>query len=413
MDLLGGYGSSSDESDSPATATATAIPIATAAPKPKTETASTSTAFTATAAATATTRRGKKILSLAAVLPQHILDQLTQSQVKGRGSNNNNDDSSSSSSDDDDSNRGHDYDTKQHASITSKSLHQKKAAAGSSSTSAPVIKDQGLFNLLSALNAAPTQGLVAKPKEQVASHVKMERMGAAFLSSSITTNNGSGEEVVRDIHNNNNNNNIGNAAVQAAPLTMQTVAAVAPRRAVSVAVPRPNPTTAFTKQPAAAPPVGAHQDASSLYSMPGAPDAATASASLHPQQQQQSRKRSRKDMERALRQGNMAAVDNHAGLRIELVEQAQPDQYQPTEESYAVPAHGVKVTATAMYDPSQGQAVVGSSSVDATKGKNQINQLMANAANLEMQRARGIGSGAGAQAQGKTHRANAKHKYGW
>jgi hypothetical protein len=100
------------------------------------------------------------------------------------------------------------------------------------------------------------------------------------------------------------------------------------------------------------------------------------------------------------------------GLQVQSMQQAQPDAYTMQEESYhAVPTHGVKVAPTAMYDPSAGQAVVGSS---AARGTNQINQLMASAANLEQQRTQGMGAGAGANNQaGKTHRANAKHKYGW
>jgi hypothetical protein len=104
--------------------------------------------------------------------------------------------------------------------------------------------------------------------------------------------------------------------------------------------------------------------------------------------------------------------DREDGLQVQSMQQAQPDAYTPQEESYAaVAVHGVKVAPTAMYDPSDGQAVVETSIYGVKREMNQINQLMASAANLEQQRTQGIG-GTANQA-GKTHRANAKSKYGW
>jgi hypothetical protein len=121
------------------------------------------------------------------------------------------------------------------------------------------------------------------------------------------------------------------------------------------------------------------------------------------QQQYTSRKRSRKEMERALRHGNLDAVMDDS--QFVSLEQSQPDSYTPQPETYAVPQYGIRVAATAMYDPSQGAAVTG---VKKGRGKNQINHLMASAANLELQRARQGNSNIG-----KMHRANAKQKYGW
>ena len=106
--------------------------------------------------------------------------------------------------------------------------------------------------------------------------------------------------------------------------------------------------------------------------------------------------------------------DRDDGLQVQSMQQAQPDAYTPLDpnNSTAVPSHGVRNTATAMYDPTQGQAVVGTSE-GVKRGTNQINQLMASAANLEQQRNQGIGGTAANNQAGKTHRANAKHKYGW
>jgi hypothetical protein len=102
------------------------------------------------------------------------------------------------------------------------------------------------------------------------------------------------------------------------------------------------------------------------------------------------------------------------GLRVQSMEQAQPNAYTAALDpnNTAVPSHGVKNTATAMYDPAQGQSVTGTAD-GIKRGTNQINQLMASAANLEQQRNQGIGGSAANNQAGKTHRANAKHKYGW
>jgi hypothetical protein len=124
-------------------------------------------------------------------------------------------------------------------------------------------------------------------------------------------------------------------------------------------------------------------------------------------QQQPSRKRSRKDIERALRRGNLAAVDGAANLQE--MQQEDRSGYQPAEETYAVPVDGVRAVPTAMYDPSEGRAVTGYRGARA-RGRNQINQLMSAAADLELQRARGL---AAPSASAKAHRASAKRKYGF
>jgi hypothetical protein len=132
------------------------------------------------------------------------------------------------------------------------------------------------------------------------------------------------------------------------------------------------------------------------------------------QETRASRKRSRKDLERVLRQGNLSAAfdlpsSNTAGTTPPFVSlhQAHPEAYTPDPETYAVPTHGIRVAPTAMYDASAGTAVIGTNN---SRGKNQIHQLLASAASLELQRARGLGTEKG---KASSHRANAKTKYGW
>jgi hypothetical protein len=397
MDLFAGYGSSSDEEENDPKQVSSAVAL---------------TAATAAAASsksvTAATRRGKKIISLSAVLPQHILDQLTKSQVGG---------ASDDSDDDDDDDNDDDNDDKVGRKPKPKPPAESESASSAKIISSNISEDIGLSQLLSDLHAAPTQGQGKKKKtaNSQTEIVASEKMGAAFLSTTTTTTTGvvdPKQKGVRDVH--SHSSLLLSLPVETRKAAPPLTRLAAPRLAAPVRRPI-----------SAAPPV-----APLPLQAPPAPKPAYPTASAQPQSQQQSqpnsnkntntntiskqsRKRSRKDLERALRQGNMDIVDDREdGLHVQSVQQAQPDAYTPHEESYAaVPTHGVKVVPTAMYDPSAGQAVVGTSAAGVKRGTNQINQLMASAANLEQQRTQGIG-GTSNQA-GKTHRANAKHKYGW
>lgn len=132
------------------------------------------------------------------------------------------------------------------------------------------------------------------------------------------------------------------------------------------------------------------------------------------------KKRRRQEMERLLRQGQLdAALDqssassgtNTNSVAANTISLQQPQAYVPTDGAAAhVDTTGlVRVAPTPMYDPRQGQAVVGTGG-GAGRGKNQINHLLASAANLELARARGMVAKPGGQ---NPHRANAKRKYGW
>jgi hypothetical protein len=88
--------------------------------------------------------------------------------------------------------------------------------------------------------------------------------------------------------------------------------------------------------------------------------------------------------------------------------EAEGSIYVPQEETYAVPSSGaVRVAPVRMYDPKAGTDVVQADVTGKQRGKHQINQLLASAANLELQRARATGTGV------KSKRADAKRKYGW
>ena len=145
-------------------------------------------------------------------------------------------------------------------------------------------------------------------------------------------------------------------------------------------------------------------------------------------QQHNTKKRSRQELERALRQGNVHVLQDPSlslafQVDVHSLQQADPAEYAPNSETANEEAlrqsqqHGIRVGPTLMYDASTGAAekfVAGADGGPRLKGrgKNQIHHVVAAAAQLEMQRARQNLPGA-SSSSGSTHRANAKAKYGW
>ena len=424
MDLLSGYGSSSsdDENDRKGTSAAAAA-AAVPAKQQELEAGAAYAAFAATKSdketdASASSRKGRKILSLASVLPQHILDQLTKSQVQG-----------DQLSDDDDNAGGDDNNASRVKTTTSATTTQLQA------------QQKGLSSFLSDLhNVAPTGAATsaqpalrqnpplsttqASSKKATLSN-KRQRMGEAFLQSTTTTATVSSKNAVRDIH------------AEVVEVQHKTTAAATNTGVIGVTnkLKDPPPPAAATVPPsfvAAAPflpavaaPPHPHQEAprpatDSAYPLPPETTAPPTTSSVD--HRSSSRKRSRRELQRALRQGDLSALpdsnnDNEYG-QIAMLQQQAPNAHVPAE-TYAPPltSHGIRVAPTAMYDPHAGQAVVvGATTTEQTKGgggrmlrgKNQIHQLMASAAQLELQRAR-----APTSSSSSSHRANAKTKYGW
>ena len=332
MDLLD-YGSSSDEEDADKKKAA-APPAAAVASAPKSILKKPPAA--AAAKPPATEKLKKKILSLQAVLPPHILQQLTQSQVQGDNEEDDEDD------DEDD----------------------WKAPASSSPTAAK----QGIHSFLSELQQSA-------PTKNTSNHKSSSKLGAAFLSTTTVVTQKS--DAVRDIH--------GEAPVEETSVTKPAVQA-APKQ---LAPPAVVPATSAVDVPATMPP-------------PPQPTAAasstTTTAAAVPS------KRQRQEMERLLRQGQFDAALTNSQNTIAM---AQPASLQPTDgASQAVDTTGlIRHTATPLYQASQGQAVVGHGG--AGRGKNQIHHLLANAASLDLARARGlVGKNTGKKNTGK-------RKYGW
>ena len=272
---------------------------------------------------------------------------------------------------------------------------------------AVVGKDEGLSSFLSDLKAAPTTKFLGGSNGSATIDEKpaasSQPLGHAFTTTtSVLVSRGDDDEVV-DIH----------AKKPAPALEMEkvpaSVKAPAPRAPVSSAprplapasasVPRPGSMT-IRKVVTAAP----SPNAPSPGQVPMQP-----APYYHPEEEPEvdarlAKKRSRKEMEKALRSGNLDAVEDSNMTTLD----AEQAVYVPQEETYAVPSSGaVRVAPVRMYDPKAGTDVVQAEVTGKQRGKHQINVLMASAASLELQRARGMGGGV------KNKRADAKRKYGW
>lgn len=367
MDLLGGYGSddseSSDKGDD--------------IPEP-------TTAKPATASSVKTSRRGKRIVSLHAVLPTHILDQLEKSTATGNVD--------SDDDDDDDALPAHQapkQDGKRHAVVG---------------------KDEGLSSFLSDLKSAPTSTFLGK-SNNVADEksAPSQPLGHAFTTTtSVTTSRSNEGNKVLDVH----AKKPAEPRVSTVTEKLSQVAQPAVSRSVAAAPPVPRPSSVSVPRP------GMNRPLVSANVAPPPPPPAAGQVAMQqtayykPEQEEEpkvdprlAKKRSRKEMEKALRSGNMSALEDISDM---TTLEAEGSVYVPQEETYAVPSSGaVRMTSVRMYDPKAGSDVVQSDVSGKQRGKHQINQLLASAASLELQRARAVGGGA------KPKRADAKRKYGW
>jgi len=361
MDLLGGYGS--DDSGSSADEAPKPAHPSTAAAKPR-----------PSAPTTKTSRRGKRIVSLHAVLPTHILDQLEKSTATG------------------DLDSDDEYET-----VATKPPTQDAKCH------AVVGKDEGLSSFLSELKSAPTTtflggGSGASPDEKPAAF--SQPLGQAFATTtSVVVSRGSDDKVV-DVHAKKPG-----AISKANPRKMESGVAKTPATRASmpsaprpsVSVPRPGMNRPVVSAVPMAPQPGQVPMQQAPYYQPPKEEEPKMDAL-------RAKKRTRKEMEKALRSGNLDALQDSDMTTLE----AEGSVYIPQEETYAVPRSGaVRVAPVRMYDPKAGTDVVQADVTGKQRGKHQINQLLASAANLELQRARAIGGGV------KNKRADAKRKYGW
>ena len=423
MDLLGGYGSSDGDSDGSSASVQSATGPAPPPPPPP------------AAAAGGISKKGRRLLSLGAVLPPEIFDRLARDEQGG------------SSSDSEQSAGSYAYSNGAGGNNGGTSSTSKKKRAPKRKTVGPAGVGLGggsavpppgeMGDLLRELRSAPSVGPAGGEHGQNATKKKPppppreEKLGMAFMT--VTTTVASKKDVgVENIH--ASRPVAGLAAAPSAEAVESTrgddmnrkkpAFAAATRRAAApgVAVPRPGLSAAPSVRTGAVyvPP----QQQQQQYQYQNNQRAQQQQYHQEPAMgAQQSRKKSRKELERSLRAGKFDALGDDA--RATTVHQDDLDYgggYAPTEADLSeaaartAAANAAKSGAAGlrMYDPSAGGDVdVGAEVSQKHRSKHQINQLVAKAAVLEAHRAGGVGPSGQRSVKGSNSRADAKRKYGW
>jgi hypothetical protein len=338
--------------------------------------------------------KGKKILGLASVLPQEIIDRWMKHDLESSGS----------SSDDNDHKNDH---------------------SNRISNTKPTPRNPQIVSLLSDLQKNRPAGqqqqyhpqpqalslrIIHPPKNTATKSI--DRIGSAFVQKTTTTvssvqKSGVGN-IVRNIHDEEReqqqqqqqegNDNDTNVRMDQNP-SKKTL--------------DPNPTLYRSKViVSAAPSIATVENSHIPESEPAAVVVASRVATPPKEAEHTQQKRSKKEMERALRRGQITDVVPDTTTAIDA---ANPHEFRlaanhpfSSSSSDGILQPSVKNAVTVMYDPSAGAAVSGKM---GKSGKNQINQLLKSAVALERQRAEQ--QQISHVSSTNTHRANAKRKYGW
>ena len=324
-------------------------------------------------------QRAKKRVSLLAALPAHIVEQLTQQGTVDY----------------------HHYDSDDGGVVTSTTTPNN--------TTNVHHNDADISSFLSDLHAAPTRKLITNNTvTPVVRKIPVESLGKALISSeTVKIRHDSCQQEVIDIHatvsacrdsivvetpqdmvdHNQNDSHLPPKPLKIAP---------APPR---VSVPVPRPSTAHIPRDVV---VSERPNALILI----------AAYSAHPMDDNHdpttlenisriNKKRSRKEMEKALRSGNF---DTLSGTNVQTLH--NPSSAYAAPAPGEAPRHNVKVAPVRMYDTKAGTDVLGANISGKAKGKNQVNHLMAAAAAFELKESQGA-------FKPKSQKANAKRKYGW
>ena len=325
--------------------------------------------------ATHNNQRGKKRVSLLAVLPTHIVEQLTQ---QGTVDN-------------------HDYDSDDGGVVVSNKATNKNDVHHD---------DADISSFLSELHAAPTRNLISdKTVTPIVRKLPVESVGKALISSeTVSVSHASRQQEVIDIH----------STVTSCrdSIIVETVQDMVDDNQDDNHLP-PKPVSRATTVPRTsvprpavvhAPRVTVPEHASAPILIPAYPTdtiddkhdpTITKDTSLL------EKKRSRNEMEKALRSGNF---DTLSGVNVQTLHKPFNAYIIPAPGE--APRHNVKVAPVRMYDTKAGTDVLGATISGKAKGKNQVNHLMAAAAAFELKESQGA-------FKPKSQKANAKRKYGW
>lgn len=376
-------------------------------------------------------RRGKKILSLASVLPRHILERWTNADW-----DDDDDDSDDEGKQQQPSRRNKtNEDTSKSAAAPPHRTNPKSTEIASllrdlqkvtplerGTAAAAVVLRQGI-------NRSPQKGAAAAP-ESTSSRDRMgdsnnkhpEPLGSAFITSVVVTTNKASttnDSVVRDIHGGAQPYDPQNSPVALDDKYPAAAPPQAPQPSFFGVESDNQPRKSASRIINAAPRIP-HQPNSSADPMPSnaSGEPLQPSSPQHLPTEEKNRgvagpsrsKRSRQEMERALREGRVAqVVDEQAWRMTHHVESVDPTAYTPP------PVPAVATTTTKLrnvplprYDPA-----LGSTTTTTTGGhrNNPIQQLLSQAVQLEQQRLQQ--SSTGTTTNVKLHRVNAKRKYGW
>lgn len=389
MDLLQGYGSSDSDNDS----VSSNVPSSAPQNQPNRN----------IQLSTTKTKRGKRILSLGAVLPPEIFDRLTRTADA--------DDSSTSSFEDGDDKRGGSKKRKRAKDgdeIESSSNHSKNNRNGADRTE--------LNSFLSELRSAPMEkkdGNDAKSKQTSQNTPnKNEKLGMAFMSYTETKHNSNEVVDVHAVKPTSTDDAKSQQKPAASSVSFSRISTAAP-----VVMPQYSSTTSYTTN-------------IPEYHVPQEPqqhiNAPTQSNAIYNNNHDTSKttvksRKQRREEERALRSG--AAFQNPSSVATEI-HQPSPTEFAPTAHAAAIASRAARFRGVgsgggggsniSMYDPKAGGDVAGQGITGKHRSKHQINSLMANAISLEAHRAAEselarLGGGQ----KGGSSRADAKKKYGW
>ena len=458
MDLLQGYGSdnsSSSEQPPPAKPTASTIPSA------STQARDASSKKTATKTSNKRKKKGTRILKLNSVLPADILERLTRSSVQ-RGDGKFEDDDSS---DDENDNTNYGNDTagsnlknggnnKKSSNVANKQSKSKRFLDDSQKN---VGGDSGLNSLLSELGSVEPTAEDIKKKKKSASN-DSGKMGLAFMNVSNTvvrkkanvvtdihaTTSKQSKVSVEDVDSNDDEDetedvNVNDDAIAMFPKapsyqTMQEEVhkpssesnvrkATSSIGSTSIKRPRTSVTAAPTipsnyqslKMPI--------QHAAATVAQPHSYTSYNQHTNTHQNQYQaplpaaptqpQPKKMSKRELQKALRQGNFDAI-NSANItqNIDSSNYAAPSENDllATASTSNPSSSEFKTGGLQMYVPSEGSSVATGGVSSKQRGKHQIHSLVASARKLEADRARLGAMGMGGK---KSNRVDAKRKYGW
>ena len=409
MDLLQGYGSSSDGSDNDSVLSSSGLQTSPPPEKKHVVAKSADKPDGKTKQVLATTKRGKRILSLGAVLPPDIFDRLTRPAGE---------DSSSSSSEDEDNKRAG-------------SKKRKRATKGqevdNDATNTDVTNNSAdrteLNSFLSELRSTPMEQKNGdmKSKKSNPPKNKSDKLGMAFMSYTETKHD---KNEVVDVHAAKPLAAPKRNTVDDAPTQPQRKATATSFSRISTAAPVQYPATNYEHHyPQQAQHTSAEANANTVSNT--SPVQYNYNNNTPANNAMTKSRKQRREEERALRSG--AAFQNPAATTE--IHQPSPTEFAPTAHAAAIASRAARhrgvgnvgggggsgsMKNIAMYDPQAGGDVKGLGITGKHRSKHQINSLMANAISLEAHRAAEAElTRLGGGGQKGNSRADAKQKYGW